>query len=97
MRLHAVAFAVTCALVWGGVILLVAAGNSLWPDFGRAFLEVVSSVYPGYKPGPSVGSISMATLYGLVDGAVGGAVFAWLYNFLSRRFPSKTIPLRDRE
>lgn len=22
-------------------------------------------------------------LYGLVDGAAGGAVFAWLYNFLS--------------
>jgi hypothetical protein len=97
MRLNTVAFAVTCAGVWGGVILLVATGNAVWPNFGRAFLELVASVYPGYQPGPSVGSIAIATAYGLVDGAVGGAVFAWLYNFVSLRFPSRTTRPRDRE
>ena len=89
MRLNVIAFAVTCALVWGGVFLLVATGNAVWPNYGRAFLDLVASVYPGYKPGPSVGSIAVGTLYGVVDGAAGGALFGWLYNFLSRRFPSE--------
>jgi hypothetical protein len=88
MRFNIIAFAVTCALVWGGATLLVATVNVLWPNYGRAFLELVASIYPGYKPGPSIGSVVTGTLYGLVDGAVGGAVFAWLYNFLSRRFGS---------
>jgi len=88
MRLNVIAFAVTGALVWGGVFLLLATGNAVWPNYRRAFLDLVASVYPGYKPGPSAGSIAVGTLYGVVDGAAGGAVFAWLYNFLSRRFPS---------
>jgi hypothetical protein len=66
----------------------VATANLVWPDYGRAFLDLVASVYPGYRPGPSIGSVTTGTLYGLVDGAAGGAVFAWLYNFLSRRFPN---------
>ena len=30
--------------------------------------------------------MDVATFYALVDGAIGGAVFAWLYNLLARRF-----------
>ena len=97
MRLGAVAFALTCALVWGGVFLLVATANSVLPNYGRAFLELVSSVYPGYKPDPSVGSTATGKLFGLVEGAAGGAVFAWLYNFLSRRYSSEGTQRRDRE
>lgn len=88
MRLCIIAFAVTCALLCGGAILGVATANLVWPDYGRAFLDRVASVYPGYRPGPSIGSVMTGTLYGLVDGAAGGAVFAWLYHFLSRRFPN---------
>jgi hypothetical protein len=88
MRLNIIAFAVTAGLLWGGVILLVAAASLVWPNYGRTFLEVLSSIYSGYHPGPSIGSVITGTLYGVVDGAVAGAVFAWLYNLLSRRFPS---------
>jgi len=41
---------------------------------------MISSVYPGYHADPSIGSVIVGTLYGLVDGAVGGALFAWIYN-----------------
>jgi hypothetical protein len=87
MRFNVTAFAATFALIWGGSILAVATAHVLWPDYGRAFLELAAAIYPGYQPGPSVGSIVTGTLYGLVDGAIGGAVFAWLYNLLSRRLP----------
>jgi hypothetical protein len=60
-------------------------------------LSAASSAYQGYKPDPSFGSIAIGTLCGRVDGAAGGAVFAWLYNFLSRRFSSEGTQRRARE
>jgi len=90
MRFSVIALGVTAALFWGGAMLVVTTAALVWPNFGRTFLEVVSSIYPGYHPGPSIGSVITGTLYAVVDGAVGGAVFAWLYNWLLRWFPSAT-------
>ncbi len=87
MRLNVIALSLTSSLFWGGAILAVAMANMIWPGYGRAFLELAAGIYPGYQPGPTVGSVVTGTLYGLADGAIGGAVFAWLYNFLARRFP----------
>jgi hypothetical protein len=85
MKLDVIAFAVTAGVFWGGGILLMAVANTIWPGYGRAFLDVVASMYPGYHPGSGFGSVVTAALYGVVDGAVTGAVFAWLYNFVARR------------
>ena len=90
MRLHVTAFSLTVGFIWGAVILLVAASNSIWPDYGHAFLELAASIYPGYQPGPGIGSVITGTAYGVVDGAIGGAVFAWLYNVLAKRLSSGT-------
>ena len=86
MRLDVVALGATTGLVWGAAILIVASANLLWPPYGRALLDLAASIYPGYHPGSGAGSVVTGTLYGLVDGAAGGAVFAWLYNLLARRF-----------
>jgi len=83
-----IALSATTALFWGVAILIVASATAIWPNYGRAFLELAASVYPGYHPSPAVGSVITGTLYGLVDGAIAGAIFGWLYNFLSRRLPS---------
>ena len=83
MKLNVTAFALTAALLWGGAVLVVALANLAWPAYGRAFLELTASLYPGYHPGGGVGSAIVGALYGLVDGLVGGAVFAWLYNLLA--------------
>lgn len=86
MRLNVMALGATTALVWGGVMLVVASANLICPPYGRAFLDLVASVYPGYHAGLGVGSVITGTLYGLVDGGIGGAVFGWLYNLLAHRF-----------
>jgi hypothetical protein len=88
MRINVIALSATAALFWGAAILVVASANLIWPAYGRAFLELAASMYPGYHPRPAIGSIVTGTLYGLVDGAIAGAIFGWIYNFLSRRFPS---------
>lgn len=90
MKLHVTALALTAGLLWSGVILVVGLANMAWPDYGRAFLDLMASIYPGYHPGSGVGSVIKATLYGLVDGAIGGAIFAWLYNLLVPRHPGGT-------
>ena len=88
MRFNIIALSITAGLLWGALILIVASANAIWPSYGGAFLELASSIYSGYDPGPGIGSIIIGTLYGLVDGAIGGAIFGWLYNYLSRKFPS---------
>ena len=87
MRLNLTAMAITAGLFWGAAILIVGSANLIWPSYGRAFLDLAASVYPGYVPGSGAGSVITGTLYGLVDGAIAGAVFGWLYNLLARLFP----------
>ena len=41
-------------------------------DDGELFLDVMASVYPGYDATSNFGDVIVGTLYGLVDGAVGG-------------------------
>ncbi len=84
MKLDVKGFALTFGLVWGGAMLLVGVANSIGGDYGQAFLGVMASVYPGYSATGAVGDAIVGALYGLVDGAVGGAVLAWLYNRLSK-------------
>jgi hypothetical protein len=83
MRFNVTALALTAGLLWGAAVLVVAIANLMWPGYGRAFLDLCASIYPGYRPGVGMGSVITGTLYGLVDGAIGGAVFAWLYNLLA--------------
>lgn len=85
MRLSVIALASTAGVFWGLAVLVVALANLIWPTYGRAFLDLAASIYPGYRPGAGFGSVITGTLYGLVDGACAGAIFAWLYNLFARR------------
>ena len=84
MRFSVIPLALTLGVFWGAAILIVAVANLIWPNYGRAFLDLAASIYPGYHPDSGLASVITVTLYGLVDGAVGGAVFACLYNFVAR-------------
>ena len=85
MRLNIAALSMASGLLWGVCILVVAAANLIWPNYGLVFLQLCGSIYPGYHAGTGIGSVVTATIYALVDGAVGGAIFAWLYNLFAAR------------
>ncbi|MBI1993008.1 MAG: hypothetical protein HYS67_01045 [Deltaproteobacteria bacterium] len=38
-----------------------------------------------YKVAGTFGSVIVATLYALIDGAIGGVLFAWLYNCCAKQ------------
>ena len=83
MKLNVTAFGLTAGLLWGGAVLVVALANLAWPGYGRAFLDLMASLYPGYHAAGGAGSAIVGALYGLVDGGIGGMVFAWLYNAMT--------------
>ncbi len=80
MKLSTSGLTVTMALLWGGAALFCGLANLIWPSYGVAFLQLISSVYPGYHATRGVGSVVVGTLYALLDGAVCGFLFGWLYN-----------------
>jgi hypothetical protein len=80
MKLSVKGVSFAFAIIWALAILLVGIANLIWPSYGREFLLLASSVYPGYKATASFGQVIIGTLYGLVDAGICGAIFAWLYN-----------------
>ncbi len=89
MKINIKALSLTVAIVWGGSILLIGLANLIWPTYGVAFLEVIASIYPGYQAASSFGEVLVGTLYGLVDGFVGGLITGWLYNLF---IPKSSVP-----
>lgn len=88
MKLNATALGMAASVLWGGVILLVGLVNLIWAGYGAGFLDMVASIYPGYSPAAGIGALIIGTIYGLIDGFIGGVIFAWLYNFFLQKFPA---------
>ncbi len=91
MRMNIKALSLTVAIVWGGSILLIGLANLIWTTYGVAFLEVGASIYPGYRGGSSFGQVIVGTLYGLVDGFMGGLIIGWLYNLFVPKSPAPSV------
>jgi hypothetical protein len=89
MGLSVKGLALALGIAWGGCIFLVGIGNLLWPGYGAAFLDLARSIYPGYGSTGGFWGVIVGTLYGLLDGAVGGFIIAWLYNRLA--VPKETV------
>ena len=85
MKLDRKALAYAAAALWGGSVLLVGLINLGSSTYGREFLEVLGSVYPGYTVDRTVQSVLIATGYALVDGAIGGWLLGWLYNRVAKK------------
>ena len=82
MKLNVKAFALACAILWGfglfGITwwIILFSGATGDPTF-------IGRVYLGYCISP-LGSL-VGLVWGFVDGLIGGAIFAWLYNLITAR------------
>ena len=81
MKLNVKAIAFASATLWSLAVFLTGLANLIWPTYGQGFLQLVASIYPGYDATPNLLQVIVGTLYGIADGAIGGALFAWLYNW----------------
>jgi hypothetical protein len=86
MKLNVKAFALTCGIIWSfGLFLL-----TWWIigfDGATGEPTLIGRLYRGYTISP-IGSF-IGFCWALVDGMIGGAIFAWLYNLTSARFSTR--------
>ena len=77
MKLNIKATALAFGLCWGGFLLII----TWWIIFlegSSSTATFIGKFYLGYSLTP-FGSI-IGFMWGLIDGAIGGAIFAWIYN-----------------
>jgi len=84
MKFSIKALALTSGILWGLAMLAMGLANLFLGDYGQQFLRTMSSVYPGYHATRSIAGVVVGTLYGTVDGFIGGTIFAWVYNQFAR-------------
>lgn len=82
MRLSIKGTAIAAGLVWGCAILFVKLINLANPEYGTNFLALLRSVYPWFHSARPIASVLLGTANGLLDGAIAGALFGWLYNIM---------------
>jgi hypothetical protein len=78
MKLSVKAVAVTAGLMWASCILPIGIVNLASPPYGARFLALMGSLYPGLHFGHQWGNLAVGTIYGFVDGAIAGLLFAWI-------------------
>lgn len=85
MKLNLKALSISLAILWAGAVFIVGLANLIWPAYGKGFLQMLASIYPGYHAAGTFGDMISGSLYALVDAAIVGLVFGWLYNLIAGR------------
>lgn len=87
MKLNVKAFALTCGVIWGLALFLLTWWIILF-DGATGEITAIGRIYRGFNISP-VGSV-IGLVWALIDGTIGGAIFAWLYNLIATCIPNKT-------
>ena len=85
MKLNIAAFALAFGIWWGSGVFLL----TFWLTFqglDAGAVTILQLTYLGYTITP-LGSV-VGLVWGFFDGAVCGAILAWLYNIFAERFGS---------
>ncbi len=80
MKLSVAALAIAGAILWAASVFFVGLANMAVPGYGTPFLNLIAALYPGYRVGAGIDSLLIGTAYAFAGGAIGGALFGWLYN-----------------
>ena len=86
MRLDVKAFALVCGLIWG-IGLFLGTWWIIALDGATGQVPFIGQIYRGYNISP-LGSI-VGLGWALIDGIIGGAIFALLYNIIAGRSSNK--------
>jgi len=86
MKLNVKVFALACGILWGlglfGLTWWIIAFEGVTDE-----VTIIGQLYRGYSISP-LGSL-VGLVWGFFDALIGGAVFAWLYNFIKAKLENK--------
>ncbi len=80
-KLNVKALAIGLGVSWGSAMLFL--GWASMFGWGIKFVEIIASVYIGFAPS-FIGGI-IGAIWGFFDGAIGGAIIAFVYNTVEGR------------
>ncbi len=83
MKLNITAFALAFG-IWSGGGLFLLTWWLILLGAGAGTMSFLETAYPGYSMSPAGSLVGM--VWGFIDGAICGAILAWLYNLFSGRF-----------
>jgi hypothetical protein len=81
-KLNIKALAMAGGALWGVYMLLIAWSAWLF-NWGTGFVTAMSSIYIGFTP-TFLGGV-IGAVWGFIDGAIAGAVIAWIYNIAAAK------------
>jgi hypothetical protein len=84
------ALTVASAIVWSACMLAIGLINLADPAYGGDFLRMMSSVHPGADTARTLSRVLLGTVYGFVDGAIAGWLFALLFTLFGQDRTSHT-------
>ena len=87
IKLNIKAFALTCSLIWGLGLFFLTWWIIMF-DGAQSDPGMLGMIYRGYSITPA-GSV-IGLVWAALDGLIGGAIFAWLYNVLAVRLSSNS-------
>ena len=75
------AFGISCAVMW--VLVVVWSFVMAMVGVGMAPFQVIDQIYLGWLT-PTASGLVLGIVLAIVDGFVGGAIFAWIYNKIAK-------------
>jgi hypothetical protein len=95
MKLNVKSFALCVGLFWGFGLLFITWWIILFEGTSGA-ITLIGKIYRGYSI--SFAGSLIGFIWAFIDGMIGGALFAWLYNVISTRiFPVNPLSASDRK
>ena len=80
MKFSVRAAALTGGVLWAAAMFGVILANLFRPSYGTDFIAMMASIYPGWHFMHRWTDLLIGSVYGFIDGAVCGLVFAWIYD-----------------
>ncbi len=83
MQLSVIGLAITLAIVWGGLTLVIGLINVAAPSYGADYLRLLSSFHPGISVSGTLGDALVAAAAAIIDGALAGVLVGGVYNWVA--------------
>jgi len=89
MNFNVKALGLTAGVFWGLSVVIMTLWVMMLGDGTNAMLDALGGFYMGYEI--SYKGAAIGLVWGFFDGLIGGVIFAWLYNCISKKCTKSAV------